>query len=84
MLIKIDIAKAFDTVNWRFLLGLLQHLGFSRRWIDWVSLILSSASTKIEKYIKNKKFQYIQLSAIEKSTPCKNRSWSIAFQFGPR
>jgi len=46
-LIKIDIAKAFDTVNWRFLLSLLQHLGFSRRWIDWISLILYTASTKI-------------------------------------
>ena len=31
-LIKVDIAKTFDTVNWRFLLSLLQHLGFSRRW----------------------------------------------------
>ena len=46
-LIKVDIAKAFDTVNWRFLLNLLQHLGFSRRWLDWTSLILSSASTKV-------------------------------------
>ena len=46
-LIKIDIVKAFDTVNWRFLLSLLQHLGFSRRWIDWISLILYTASTKI-------------------------------------
>ena len=43
-LIKVDIAKAFDTVNWRFLLNLLQHLGFSRQWLDW---ILSSASTKV-------------------------------------
>ena len=46
-LLKIDISKAFDTVNWRFLLGLLEHLGFSRRWINWVPLILSTASTKI-------------------------------------
>ena len=44
-LIKVDIAKAFDTVNWR--LNLLQHLGFSRWWLDWISLILSSASTKV-------------------------------------
>ena len=31
-LLKIDIAKAFDSVNWQLLLGLLEHLGFSRRW----------------------------------------------------
>src|SRR6185436_8581041 len=36
-LIKVDIVKAFDTVNWRFSLNLLQHLGFSRRWLDWTS-----------------------------------------------
>ena len=47
LVLKLDFAKAFDTVNWRFLLSLLQHLGFSRRWLDWISLILSSASTKI-------------------------------------
>ena len=46
-LIKVDIAKAFDTVNWRFLLSLLRHLGFSRRCLDWILLILSSASTKV-------------------------------------
>ena len=46
-LLKVDIAKAFDTVNWSFLLSLLQHLGFSRRWLDWISLILSSASTRV-------------------------------------
>ena len=44
---KIDIAKAFDTINWSYLFQLLEHLGFSRRWINWISLILSSASTKI-------------------------------------
>ena len=46
-LLKVDIAKAFDTVNWSFLLSLLQHLGFSRRWLDWISLILFSASTRV-------------------------------------
>ena len=47
VLLKLDIAKAFDTVNWRFLLSVLQHCGFTRRWRDWISLLLSSASTKI-------------------------------------
>ena len=46
-LLKIDIAKAFDTVNWRFLIELLQHLGFSRRWVNWISIILSSVSTRV-------------------------------------
>jgi len=46
-LLKLDIAKAFDTVNWQFLLELLSHLGFSRRWNNWISLMLSTASTKV-------------------------------------
>jgi hypothetical protein len=46
-LIKVDIAKAFDTVDWTFLLAILKHMGFSRRWLDWISLMLSTASTKV-------------------------------------
>ena len=46
-LLKIDIAKAFDTVSWSFLFQLLDHMGFSRRWINWMSMLFSSASTRI-------------------------------------
>ena len=46
-LYKIDIAKAFDSLDWTFLLQVLQHMGFSRRWLNLISLILSTASTKI-------------------------------------
>jgi hypothetical protein len=43
--LKVDIVKAFDSVSWAFLLELLQFMGFSKRWINWVIAILSSAST---------------------------------------
>ena len=46
-LFKVDIAKAFDSVHWSFLLEILRHLGFSRRWTNWISMLLSTASTKI-------------------------------------
>ena len=47
ILLKVDIAKAFDTVSWAFLLELLEFMGFSRQWRDWLSALLSTASTKI-------------------------------------
>ena len=47
MLLKIDIVKSFDTVSWTFLLEALQHMGFGRRWKNWILVILGTASTKI-------------------------------------
>jgi hypothetical protein len=34
ILLKVNIAKAFDTVAWSFLLDMLRHMGLSRCWIN--------------------------------------------------
>lgn len=47
LLLKLDIAKAFDMVSWSFLLQILQHNGVGPRWRDWLSLLLSTVSTKV-------------------------------------
>ncbi|CAL5070105.1 unnamed protein product [Urochloa decumbens] len=47
LLLKLDISKAFDTVEWPFLLQVLQGLGFTTRWRDWIALLVSTASTKV-------------------------------------
>lgn len=47
ILLKVDLAKAFDTVAWPFMLEVLDHIGFPLRWRDWLSAMLGSASTKV-------------------------------------
>ncbi|KAM0916418.1 hypothetical protein ACQ4PT_010201 [Festuca glaucescens] len=47
LLIKVDVAKAFDSISWPFLLSVLRQRGFGPRWIKWIALLLRSASTSI-------------------------------------
>jgi hypothetical protein len=47
LLLKIGIVWAFDSVAWPFLLELLQHMAFPNAVRDWISALLSSASTRI-------------------------------------
>jgi hypothetical protein len=47
ILLQVDLAKAFDTVCWPFLLEVLEHMGFPGRWRNWISYMLSTASTKV-------------------------------------
>ena len=47
VLLKIDLAKAFDSVAWPLLLEVLEHAGFPLRWRDWISAMLRTASTKV-------------------------------------
>ena len=45
--IKLDIAKAFDTLDWGFLLKVLTAFGFSTVFINWIKCILNSAMLSI-------------------------------------
>ena len=47
LFLKLDIAKAFDTVRWDYLMEVLEHFGFGSRWRGWVSALLATASTSV-------------------------------------
>jgi hypothetical protein len=47
LLLKVDISRAFDSVAWPFLLEVMQHISFSLKWTDWMSTLLSTASTRV-------------------------------------
>jgi hypothetical protein len=47
LMIKLDIARAFDSVAWPFILDVLAYLGFGRAWRDWLSALLSTSSTRV-------------------------------------
>jgi len=41
LLCKLDLEKAYDHVNWDFLLYLLQRCGFGEKWRDWIEFCIS-------------------------------------------
>jgi hypothetical protein len=45
--LKIDVRKAFDTVNWKFLVHVLHCFGFNQVFCDWIITILHSAKISI-------------------------------------
>lgn len=42
LLCKLDIHKAYDYVNWDFLLCLLRRCGFRDKWCRWIAFFISS------------------------------------------
>jgi len=41
LLCKLDLEKAYDYVNWDFLLYILQRCGFGEKWRDWIEFCIS-------------------------------------------
>jgi len=43
MLVKLDLSKAYDKLNWDFMKAMLRAYGFCEDWIEWVMNLTSSA-----------------------------------------
>jgi hypothetical protein len=46
-LLKLDIAKVFDSVRWKYLIEAMEQLGFVPKWRDMMTLIWSTTSSRI-------------------------------------
>ena len=47
ILCKLDIEKAYDTLNWNFLLSSLQKMGFGERWFEWIKWCITTVSFSV-------------------------------------
>jgi hypothetical protein len=45
--LKLDFAKAFDTVNWEGLQNVLRARGFQQRWIQWMLKLLGTSKSAV-------------------------------------
>ena len=47
MAVKLDISKAYDWVEWSFLQGIMQKLGFDPRWVNLAMETITTASYSV-------------------------------------
>jgi retron-type reverse transcriptase len=47
IILKLDFAKAFDTIEHNAILSILQHMGFDDNWLDWIRSIFSPGTSAV-------------------------------------
>jgi hypothetical protein len=47
IILKLEFAKAFDTIEHEAIIQVMQHMGFNQRWLDWIKEILSTGTSAI-------------------------------------
>ena len=44
---KVDFAKAYDSIDWRYLWNALRRLGFPEKWVQWMKLCVTTSSCSV-------------------------------------
>jgi len=44
---KLDIEKAYDHLNWKFLINTLRQMGFGNRWLGWIDFCIKTTRFSI-------------------------------------
>ena len=47
MAVKVDMNKAYDIVEWDFLMAVMEKMGFEGKWMEWIRECISSVSYNI-------------------------------------
>ncbi|KAK2445690.1 hypothetical protein QL285_016592 [Trifolium repens] len=47
MMFKVDFERAYDTVSWRFLEGMMSKMGFSEGWLRWMRACIFDSTMSV-------------------------------------
>ncbi|XP_028103519.1 uncharacterized protein LOC114302671 [Camellia sinensis] len=47
LIIKLDFEKAYDSLNWEFLLSMMVNFGFGGKWVEWIAVCVTSAKLSV-------------------------------------
>jgi hypothetical protein len=45
--LKLDMNKAYDRIRWDFLFSVLQRMGFSQSWVNWITQCVTTVSYSV-------------------------------------
>lgn len=73
--LKIDIIKAFDTLDWNFLLRVLKAFGFVEKFRSWISVVLKSAKLSLSLFMVKQLVSFLVKGELGKVILCQLSSF---------